>query len=86
MIRIGHKYRMVHFPIEEHAVNYCTEAGFFEGCSCEVIGMLGTSPKQDSAMTIILEKDGVKMEVGSTFFRTYFKRDYRTENLDKLLD
>lgn len=77
-IEVGLRYRMIEFPVEEPASEYCSSFGFYLGCSCELININGNGD-------LMLERDGVSMFVNKFFFEHTFMRDMRNENLNILL-
>jgi hypothetical protein len=76
----GHYYRMIKFPerimVNDHAFNYCKNAGLNIGGVYKVTGF--------DRYNVFLDVNNRKVELGITFFEQHFIRSYRNENLEKL--
>lgn len=66
-------YKMVKYPKESYAYNYCKSNGFILG------GVYYLSKHNDNY--VFIENAGL----GIKFFEEYFKIDLRTINLEKLI-
>ncbi len=81
-MNIGDYLKMIDIPTETVANKYCTEAGLYIGCVCEYVNNDGVG--------VILQKMDTSIDpdpliyVGIEFLKSYFKKDLRYKNLEKL--
>ena len=71
----GDRFIMVKFPTSTNEEEYCRLGGLYVGCICELTEIENKYS--------VLETDNM-IYIGKEFFKHYFKKEYRTKNLEKL--
>lgn len=86
-IELGKLYRMVKFPPADYASKYCTEHGFYLGCTCEPVEFTNWTSGDKwhkEPVSVDVKGEQMIMNCGVTFFKEHFEIDYRTMNLNEL--
>jgi len=68
---------MTKWPSSEFAIKYCEENGLYVGCIVSYI--------RNDALSSYLKNGNIEFSVGVDFLDNYFKKNYRKQNLKKLL-